>query len=780
MPGSGGQGSASSLRVEILWRALLWLAILFKEFALPARAATPGLDESWQAVKGWELLHSVQLGTDSVFTYGPLGWFYAAPHVPELFDLKLWGFELCIKGLCALACVDLVATLSTRTQRVLAVLALSWIPAGLDAFALIAIGSIGLLLIRRAELPRARELLFLTAAVLLAQVKFSYLMLYGFMLLCAASAHGRARGLRLAATGVLLFLGSWLLLGQSLSHLPAYLGTSLLIAGGYNEAMSADGPPGELMIACISLATIAWLGFQQAQRCGYKRPALAAALLALGASFLAFKAGFTRHMGNSMILFACAPVFGAWMQSQLARGWRMQLQHALVLLLLALAALGFQSSIALPGQPRNYFVEMRYHHSARLAELAELPGLRESRENGRRGIARFYELPKIRSIVGRERVDVLHAAAAIALINGFQYAPRPVFQSYAAYAPQLSELNRAYFAGPRAPRFVLLRHDRIDDRLSALDDSPALLELLHRYQARIGEKGYVLLERKAEEPAPLRRTTLLTQELRLGEWLDLEPFAVDALWMRIRWSPTPAGKLRSLLLHGAPLRIQIELADGTMLDRRLCKGPAEDGFLLRPFSDDQDGWCRLWSGQSLTEVRRLRLVAQPGHEPYLPALAEVQLESIEGLLVPRDDALLARILFTCFDPAPTSVAASGPLRQQEIAGRMALIFQAPGTVRYDLEPGSYELSARYGLLPEAWLDDCSDGVSFQFFLQPRVGRLRILQLDPLLKPSEETHSATHRFELPEGGTLILRCTVGPAGLGNCDWAYWQEVTVRRS
>jgi hypothetical protein len=83
-------------------------------------------------------------------------------------------------------------------------------------------------------------------------------------------------------------------------------------------------------------------------------------------------------------------------------------------------------------------------------------------------------------------------------------------------------------------------------------------------------------------------------------------------------------------------------------------------------------------------------------------------------------------------------------------------------------------------LPEAWLDNCSDGVSFQFFLQPRVGRLRILQLDPLLKPSEETRSATHRFELPDGGALILRCSVGPAGLGNCDWAYWQEVTVRRS
>jgi hypothetical protein len=779
MPGSGGRESGFSPRVELAWRLALWLTLLFKEFSLPARAATPGLDESWQAVKGWQLLQGTALGTESVFTYGPLGWFYAAPHMPELMAAKLWGFELCIKGLCALACVDLVATFRGWSSRLLTALALLWIPAGLDAFALIAIAGIGLLLIRKPELPRAREALFLLAAVLLAQVKFSYLMLYALMIFCITLASERRRAVRLAALGLGLFLGTWLALGQSLITLPQYLRTSLSIASGYNEAMSANGPALELRLALLSLGTLAALALIQGWTSRNGRSALAGCALTLGAAFLAFKAGFTRHMGNSMILFACAPVFGAWLQLAGASGWRRQLQPLAVVFLLVLAALGYQSSVSRPGQARRYWEEMKEYHLARIQEWRALPELRASRDRGMQGIARFYDLPRIRAIVGNERVDVIHSAAAIALINGFNYAPRPVFQSYAAYTPLLSELNRAYFTGERAPRFVLLRHDRIDDRLPVLDDAPALLEILRRYEPRLGEKGYVLLEKRAGEPPPLHRATILRRTLRLGEWIDLSEWKQEALWMRVRWQTPLQGRLRSFFLHAAPLRVELEFSDGRSASHRLCRGPASDGFLLRPFAEDQDGWCRLFSGQPGPEVTRLRLAAPEGLEAFLPPSAEIELESLSGLLPAPDPDALARMTYTCIDPLPLEVSSNGPLRQFEIEGRFGLSFGAPGALIFALQPGEHRLQARYGLLKEAWAGNCTDGVSFQFVLEPQSGNLKVLHLDPILTPSSEARSVDLPFTVDQPSRLILRCTTGPAGDGGCDWAYWQEVRVHK-
>jgi hypothetical protein len=690
---------------------------------------------------------------------------------------KLWGFELGIKGLGALACVDLVATCRGWSSRLLAALALLWIPAGLDAFALIAICGIGLLLIRRPELPRAREALFLLAAVLLAQVKFSYLLLYGVMIVCITLASERGRALRLAVLGTGLYLGTWLALGQSLTTLPQYLRTSLSIASGYNEAMSADGPPLELRLALLSLGTIAALALAQGRNSQSKRHAFAGCALILGATFLAFKAGFTRHMGNSMILFACAPVFGAWLQVAGASGWRRQLQSLAVVFLLALAALGYQSSVSLPGQSRQYWKEMKEYHLARMQELRALPELRASRDRGIKGMARFYELPRIRAIVGNERVDVIHCAAAIALINGFNYAPRPVFQSYAAYTPPLAELNRDYFAGERAPRFVLLHHDRIDDRLPALDDAPALLEILRRYEPRLGEKGYVLLEQRASVPPPVQRETLIRRTVGLGEWIDLTQWKHEALWMRLRWQPPLMGSLRSLLLHAAPLRMELEFSDGRSAQYRLCRGPASDGFLLHPFAEDQDGWCRLFSGQPGSEVTRLRCVAPAGLEAFLPESTEIELESLSGILPAPDPDALARMSYTCLDPLPLEVSSSGPVRQMEIEGRFGLSFGAPGSLVFALDPGEHRLQARYGLLKEAWEGDCTDGVGFQFVLQTQAGNLKVLHEDSVLSPSGEVHAVDLPFSVDQPSRLILRCTTGPSGDSACDWAYWQEVRV---
>ena len=65
-------------------------------------------------------------------------------------------------------------------------------------------------------------------------------------------------------------------------------------------------------------------------------------------------------------------------------------------------------------------------------------------EKRRTGLAeaknKFY-LPRISAVVAGRTVDVFGYRQGIAILNGLNYVPRPIFQGYSAYTPSLIELN---------------------------------------------------------------------------------------------------------------------------------------------------------------------------------------------------------------------------------------------------------------------------------------------------------------------------------------------------
>ena len=94
-------------------------------------------------------------------------------------------------------------------------------------------------------------------------------------------------------------------------------------------------------------------------------------------------------------------------------------------------------------------------------------------------------LPRIKAAVGEDPVDLLMTDQGIVLAMGLHYDPRPVFQSYSAYTPELARRNEAHFANANAPRFVILKMQPIDGRLPMQEDGLALTMLLRRYRPLI-------------------------------------------------------------------------------------------------------------------------------------------------------------------------------------------------------------------------------------------------------------------------------------------------------
>src|SRR5262249_23220713 len=150
------------------------------------------------------------------------------------------------------------------------------------------------------------------------------------------------------------------------------------------------------------------------------------------------------------------------------------------------------------------------------------------------------------------------------LVNGLNWTPRPVMQSYSVHSPALLRLNRDFFRGPAAPEFVLFRAESIDGHLPTQDDGPALLELLRRYEPRETEKEFLLLKRRAEPGPELVGERLAERQVPLSEWLDLAELGPGPKAISFQIDPSRLGGLRAFLFRPPTLFLAVKMTSGEL------------------------------------------------------------------------------------------------------------------------------------------------------------------------------------------------------------------------
>ena len=770
------------IREELLdhgwWLVPLVLLVWFRQLELPTQSPGPQLDESWHAVKGWELLTIVRLGIDSVFTYGRLGWFHDSGDLTQLFAWKFWGFEIAFKlALCALCGLALVRT-QGKLARLVFALALLSLSAGLDALAFVALLALFQQILAERE-GRARvELAWLALGALLVQVKFTYFLLYaaGVALCCLAFwadvSRRRAALFLLRALGTFLFV--WMALGQSPLALWDWLCSSYWIASGYNEAMSAAGPQAELWLALALLA-----GLLSVLALGFTRGARSRALLAivLATALIAWRTSFTRQIGNSDVFFAVAPLAACF-----------ALRGRASILVCAALLLGGNWGLSHSHPQRDAtlarLVSRRMALSRQtLKDLFDPADLHERIALLGGELANQWDLPRVRERAGQETIDVFQNSQGIAQLNGLNFHPRPVFQSYSAYTPELAELNRAFYEGQRAPRFALYKSEPVDGRFAPAEDAKALDELLLRYTPCFEERGWLLLERA---PEPARKEFAATLERRsaaLGEWIEFADVPGDALELRLDVRPSARGRLEALLLRGPTLFCEYERADGSRSRARLVPGSARAGFLVRPFLETPGQIARAFAGLQVDGLQRLRVLAAEGEEDLWEAQLGAQLVWRDGLLPPLDKQAALALEFPCFQPAPQEVVRAEGLHEAQQQGRMLQVFPAPAAVRWQLEPGVYQLTASYGMLDEAWqTSEPSDGALVFVVLQQGREQQQLFRrlLEPASAPQDRGDQPLQlEFEVHEPCELYLRMRAGWKEDARRDWVYWSAVRLEK-
>jgi hypothetical protein len=201
-------------------------------------------------------------------------------------------------------------------------------------------------------------------------------------------------------------------------------------------------------------------------------------------------------------------------------------------------------------------------------------------------------------------VDVYPWNQAALIAHGLQYDPRPVIQSYSAYAPELAELNAAHLRRAHAPDNILFDIDSMNNNFPSLEDGLSWLELLVRYDVKDVTDQFVILKR-ASPPREYHLTPLVEGSVRLGEPVTIVTNG-GPLWAALEIDPTFWGTVAATFYKPPALKLTVSLQDGRQLFFQVVPGMARSGFLLSPLIQNKasfvvlhsrDGWRNLAGSQ---------------------------------------------------------------------------------------------------------------------------------------------------------------------------------------
>ncbi|MGH7304838.1 MAG: hypothetical protein ACRELZ_16250, partial [Candidatus Rokuibacteriota bacterium] len=472
---------------------LIWVRVLVSIFAaavlallflpIPPLFPSAELDASWASAMHYAAVEQLAWGRELGFTFGPLGFLFTGMFWPQTYPLMLgyWTFW-------ALVTVAAAVRLHRRVDAYWAY------GAGFAVIYGLAVGGgrepilLGVLVIIAANLladPEPASFAFLALAGIslaaLAMTRFSLMVLAVAILVFYGARQilerAPSRAIALSGAFAVSLLAVWLLMGQDLADLVPFVRISLAIAGGYGPAMSLPGKHLEMLFYLYLVATAGLLGGLCIARRGTlsRQGGVEVAGVAL-LVFVLFKHGFVRldewHTSHATSgLLALALVYassGLFAITRAPLGARAGYA-------LAVAA-GCAGLVMWPSPSAQSLPMLRERISAFLQPAASLERYASQFAAANQAMAK--EAPFC-DLVGS--TDVISYRQQVMFSSGLQWRPRPIFQSYAAYTPEILRLNAASYEGPAAPENVLLQLETIDGRFPSLDDSLLWPILMTRY-----------------------------------------------------------------------------------------------------------------------------------------------------------------------------------------------------------------------------------------------------------------------------------------------------------
>lgn len=751
------------------------------------------LDSGWYDVLSRGFARGWQWGSDIVFTYGPLG--FLTPYVtwnPEsAAPFRVGQIVLCL--LWAAMAFAFARRLGLVRQALLIFAMLAFYPLlvmdiGWNVPFFLSVVLIYRLVVDTPGLPNRQTWLFVTIVLLslLALIKFTGQVMWIGVIGYATLLGLLQRDYRIALTfgigGPIVLLAIWLALGQQIGGIGAYLMTSLEMSTGYG-AMSLKPESYVDAIGMLTLALVTGVIAVGYWLVNARRAYLLVAVALMTLSYMVWKAGYVRADNHIGIFFGSVSFISLAVLCIRTERHR----KLIVARWLGVAAI-LVTSLSVTYHTLSFEWSIR-------GIVPLIGNLLSPQDMAREYADRWYEqirqadLPRTRARVGLSRVDVLMNEQSTAVLNNFNFKPRPAFQGYGAYTTQLARMNEASLLDPaRAPEYLLTKLQSIDFRLPTGEDPLTVLAALRGYLPVDREGGYLVMRRTGWPVAPMKtpdsdRWKVATLGADLALPTGPEPQVLFFDFRLNFW-----GKLRSVLLREPAIHIELELGDGTRQSYLLVRKLGAAGVLISPFLLSSDDYLQWHAGLKERRVKSMRLIADRSEiglfEPRISyALAPVELPRLS---VDKLSEELQQTLYPGFRPAPILVE-SGSAEVVNENGKNVLFTHAPAKLTFALAPGEWSASGDFGLLSSAYECLVSDGIALvaeRVDASGKATRLFQRAINPVHDRTQrgENPFAFGPFMMGPGDKLLLRNETGLSSdsTGGCDWMFMGPVKFERS
>jgi hypothetical protein len=593
--------------------------------------AVPGVDTSWQFLLGQAHLQSARFGIDFVFSYGPLGFLETHVQIPELISLQFvwqllsriavgilllqfvrswcaWLGVVALLGIYGLQGAD--ARLFTSPAGLMDMLS-SGIPASCDPFHLTALVVAGAVALRReSSIP----LLALALSILgsFVWIKFTLFTASLGILAFTLLVHLRYRDYHRAALAfcypAAVAVGFWCVAGQKLSDVAPYITGSLEFSAGYIDAMATQIPLKRLLrfalapIAAFSAVVIYWR---------HSRRTLTdtgIVIFLAGASYVLWRHATVRpdhwHLSGLIVLLATALLVLPALLPPAEPPTKNRQRLRWIAFIVTVVVLIHTFPKPYLKHSAHLARAMGAHSWVNLQWLAGRDSLRTALAFETPETRAVFALPQISQAAKNMSVDTHGFHQAYAFFNAFTATPRPIPQSYAAYTPQLAQLNAQHVARLPETTLTLVNLQTIDGRYPTLDDAAALTAILQGSTVLAHDANHVLLKRLPRptfpEPVPV------ALQLNFDSWTNLPPSdTLQELTVDISFSS--AGSWCRHVIPPPPLFIEIETNDGKTYSHRLPPLMAKTPFTLSPYLPDTAALREFIQSRSGQFVRRVKL-----------------------------------------------------------------------------------------------------------------------------------------------------------------------------
>jgi hypothetical protein len=599
-----------------LFKLLLLLAVIFTLVPFSPRMPATDIDYSWAIALNQALAQGLVFGRDIIFTLGPYASVYTKVYHPFTDSMMLFGslyFAICYGWLCVLLMKRTTHPILTSLLFILALLGMVY---ARDVLFLSYPLLLGMWLYTNpSQSPEEKNTLILYALLwaplgLIALIKGTFfIQIMVFMLISMAyffsTNRKKAAIVSVSSTG-LSCVFFWLAAHQPLYALPEFIIHSFQLSMGFSEAMSSEGNIKEVyLFLAISLIQLSYVVLNKHHP--QKERVLLITVLFIYL-FIAFKAGFTRHVGHAYVA-GTALLFSGLIISLTYR----------LMPKIALIAISLLGCVYINGQHTTISLT----HNIRATLTSAFHGI-YNRYQDRTWPSDNYQtlMTYIATQVGlprlKESSDIYSYHQVALIASGNHWAPRPIFQSYSVFTDTLAKLNQQSLQR-NPPDYLFFRVQPIDNKFPAMEDGPSWRTIMENYRPVDQIHDYLILKRKPHQDTHKTPLTAAKSETHwLGETVRL-PSKPSRLYANIVVKSGILGRLWSLFYHPSQLAIHLTLNDGSQRTFRLSANMAKAEFLLSPLVESSADFGLLFFDSSLSKakgVQSIKVISIPAHSRH--------------------------------------------------------------------------------------------------------------------------------------------------------------------